>query len=436
MKSMRLLQIGDVHYPDAKANSAIVDLKDGALSRHLVSLTTPDRLQSVARSLTKLCQSNRTGDRIHVVLFSGDLTARGQLLGYKECLRYLNNVLRVADGSIWSQDCVHAVPGNHDVDRTLCVPTNPDMFVKFRPLVSAWQDLGLPILQASTIRQTTVSADGCSVEVFSLNSCVGCGEKRFLPAQLRDELHSLLETHVASRTLEEAFALVGEQLDTPAFLEEHLASLRSVIDELPVTAIPIVLAHHNILPQTALRLDIYTEVINGGLVRSRLSQSAHPVIYCHGHIHDDPIEIVTSPQFSSGPLISISAPPFSIGFNVIDIWCGQKNVPLGCVVKPYRLRPDASVREDEPRTVRIPLRQSGMHTELGHERIEEVLSHLSPKGFERFEVILSRLRSASEVHAQERSLAEPLLEAEWFGLVEILDREKANKHWQVRRVVP
>jgi hypothetical protein len=265
---------------------------------------------------------------------------------------------------------------------------------------------------------------------------VGCGEKRFLPAQLREELHHLLAKYVEDKKLKEAFALVGEQLDTPAFLEEHLASLRAAVDGLPVTNLPIVLAHHNILPQTTARLDIYTEVINGGLVRSRLLQSTCPVIYCHGHIHDDPIEIIASPPFSSGPLVSISAPPFSMGFNLIEIWYGQKNVALGCVVKPYRLGRDASVREDESRAVRILLRQSEMHNYFGHERIEVVLSHLRPKVFERFEVILSRLRSASEVHAQERSLVEPLLEAEWFGLVEILNRDKGHRHWQVRRVVP
>ena len=41
-------------------------------------------------------------------------------------------------------------------------------------------------------------------------------------------------------------------------------------------------------------------------------------MYCHGHIHDDPVEVVTTPADSKGGVIIISAPRFSDGFKPED----------------------------------------------------------------------------------------------------------------------
>lgn len=437
MKTLRLLQIGgDVHYPDAKSGSALADIKDKAMPPPFVDAVVPHKLQNVIRALTKLCQPNKHGERLNGILFCGDLTSIGDGSGYQECVEYLNNVLELTNANVWPRDHIHAVPGNHDVDRNLCSPTSPDLFGKFRPLAVAWENVGVPILQAGAIRQTTISADGCSAEVFSLNSCVGCGEKRFLPSKVGDELHKLLEKYVDGKRLEEAFSLVGEQLDTPAFLEDHMTSLRLAIDELKPTTIPVVLAHHNILPQAVVRVDIYTEVINGGLVRSRFSQCQHPVIYCHGHIHDDPIEIVSFPAPDSGPLISISAPLLSDGFNLIEVWYGQKRVAVGCVVIPYRIQRDGVVKREDSKVVRMPLRHASRYSDLGDHRIPSVLPPMRPWEYERFHEVLAKARAESGTHTQERSLAEPLLEAEWFGLVRILNREKDYEYWQIQRIAP
>ncbi len=37
-----------------------------------------------------------------------------------------------------------------------------------------------------------------------------------------------------------------------------------------------------------MRIAPYTEVVNGGNVRRRLTNCGKPVVYLHGHIHDDP----------------------------------------------------------------------------------------------------------------------------------------------------
>jgi len=436
MKALKLLQIGDIHYPDAKSGSGLADIKDKAMPSTLVDSLVPHKLQNVVRALTKLCQPEKNEKRVNGILFCGDLTSMGNASGYQECVRYLSEVLELSNPAVWRQDHIHAVPGNHDVDRTLCSPTNPSLFDKFRPLAVAWNNVAVPILQAEEIRRTTISADSCTAEVFSLNSCIGCGEKRFLPSKVGDELHRLLEKYVEGKRLDETFSLVGEQLDTPAFLEEHMTSLRLAIDELRPTTIPVVLAHHNILPQAIVRVDIYTEVINGGLIRSRLSQCKHPVIYCHGHIHDDPIEIISLPAPDNGPLVSISAPLLSDGFNLIEIWYGQKDIALGCVVVPYRIQRDGVVKRDDSKVVRISLRETGRYADLGDERIPSVLRYTSPQEYERFHEILARVRGASSTHTQERSLAEPIWEAEWFGLVRILDRAKDFKYWQIQRITP
>lgn len=433
MKVRKLLQIADVHYPDAKTDSAMVDLKDKAAPGTVVQAVSTDRLQSVAREICRLCESDKS---IYGILVCGDLTSRGEIEGYKSCLSYLCDVCGLADRHNWPVDHIHAVPGNHDVDRNRCMPDGSDVYAKFQPLAEAWAAMGLPILSVREARQTTLTRDGCSVAVFSLNSCIGCGEKRSLPPKVQDQLHELLRSYMAKTALADAFALVGEQLDTPAFHKDHLTAVTEQIDELNELTLPIVLAHHNILPQAVPRIDIYTEAINAGLVRSRLSHCKHPVVYCHGHIHSEMVEIVRDPSAERGPLISVSSSCFADGFNLLEVCFGQKGVPLGLTVVPYRIQEDGRVDREEQNSVRISLRTERQHGEACDERILRILPLISSTDFQRFREILDGVRRDFDKQIHERTLAEALLEAEWMGLVKILDRSANHKRWHIRRVGP
>ncbi len=117
--------------------------------------------------------------------------------------------------------------------------------------------------------------------------------------------------------------------------------------------ISIVLSHHNLLPQAIPRVALYAELLNAGVARSRLLGLHKTILYCHGHIHDDPIEVLTDPQNPGSQVILISAPTLSRGFNTITTEFGRKGFPLGCIITAHRLRKrDGSV---ERRSVRVPL---------------------------------------------------------------------------------
>jgi len=46
----------------------------------------------------------------HAVLFSGDLTSKGNMPAYSECLAHFGKALGLTR---WAPENVHAVPGNH-----------------------------------------------------------------------------------------------------------------------------------------------------------------------------------------------------------------------------------------------------------------------------------------------------------------------------------
>src|SRR5665213_2240319 len=96
----RLLQIGDIHYPDALAER-LTDIKDKGFPTRVAESSALKPRELVMRSLLAEVESGCDG-----ILFSGDLTCRGDISGYKECLQYLSPVI----GSM-AAERIHAVPG-------------------------------------------------------------------------------------------------------------------------------------------------------------------------------------------------------------------------------------------------------------------------------------------------------------------------------------
>jgi hypothetical protein len=425
VKVIRLLQIGDVHFPEAEA-AVHADLKDRAVAAALTAAVVPHTLQAVVRQMISVVEHEKPDG----ILICGDLTTRAQLDGYKRCVDYLNITLEIANPALWSQKVVHAVPGNHDVDRALCTPDGKAMFSKFDPLVAVWQAIRLPILPVGGVRSTTLDKGGCGLRIFSINSCIGCGEFRSLPGKILKELQSAFAAYHGSAPPDDAFSLIGEQLDTPAFLEEHVATLIQDLEHLPRTTAPLILAHHNVLPQAMPRIEIYTEVINGGLARSRLAACDRAVIYCHGHIHTDPIEIVSDAKTPAGMLIAVSAPELQKGFNLLDIAYGKSNTPIGCAVVPYRIEAHGGVTRG--REIRIPLIRGLRRYDL--DDLLKIIVAKSTGTYQRFQDISEAVKREIPTQPQTRTLADAMLEAEWLGLLELSHRDSEPQHWHIRRI--
>jgi 3',5'-cyclic AMP phosphodiesterase CpdA len=432
MKKIKLIHIGDVHYPESHA-MRLLDHKDKGFPAAFSATLSAGRLKAVTQKVIALTESDND---IRGVLISGDLTDRGSLPGYTDCVEYLRTALRIGDPAGWAVDEVHVVPGNHDVDRSLCNPgTVGDFHTKFVPLRDAWSAHGLDILATGAPRATSVTHYGNSARLISVNSCIGCGEHRFLPERIRSQLANVLSPHAANPLDPAAFDTVAEQLDTPAFLDDHLGAIVNEVNRCRETrGVPIILAHHNILPQAIPRVDVYTEVINGGLARSRLSSLGTAVIYCHGHIHADPVEVIMRPDSSRSRLVIVSAPLFREGFNLIEIEFGRNRVSLGCTIRRFRLEDYGEVNErSDP--IRVPLNGPSDPTALDDDYLRLVV-RAATRETRRFSEIVDAARTATGTTHPQPQIAEALLEAEWLGFVTISDRTENFKYWQIRRIEP
>ena len=425
--------MGDIHLPDG---GRLVDRQDDAFPPALANRIFPDTLQGCLRRVIALVEDDPD---LRCILFTGDLTSRGDLADYGECVDLFTRALRTLVPQICDPNKLHAVPGNHDIDRSLCTPDSTDLEVKFAPLAAAWEAAGLPILAVKGVRSSRIESlnhEKGELLVFSLNSCYGCGEKRSLPEEVQEQLYALLKEK--ARDMDEgAFALVGEQLDTPAFLADDVDDLTERLSSLEATCLPIVVSHHNLLPQSTPRLAVYTELINGGMMRSRLVNSPTPVVYCHGHIHDDPVEVVMAPEEDGvqNPLVLVSAPEFRKGFNVLEFVFTGEGLPLGCTVMPYRTRSDGEVRENVTQREGIRFRSLADYLRFQEDTFVALLRKLKSTTRARFPRVLAMAREDRR-DISEQDLAAELRQAHWFGLVRILNIDVVPMHWQIRRMIP
>ncbi len=414
MRSLSMLQLGDIHYPDER-EALGVDRKDEAIATSLVQRVAPRPLQAAIRKAARL------KEKVDVLLLCGDLTSWGDYREYQACVDYLADAfaLKASD-----TDKLHVVPGNHDIDRSVSSPEE-----RFRLLATTWESHDLPVL-CQDIRHTHIAKGKRQLDVFSLNSCFGCGEERHLPRQIQDEILAAIEQHKASSTVEEHLQLVTEVLDTPACTNDSVERLCDAARVMSDTSVPIIVTHHNLLPQTTPRFSIYAEMVNAGVIRSRLTSLSKTVLYFHGHIHDDPIEVISTPNNYNFPLVSISAPKITQGFNLIEIHYSVSSAfPLGCTVTPYRV--DRSGQFTKQRPYRIPLLWPPLQYE-GYvtPRMRVILDKLGSE-YIYFEDLRTSLRDAGKNYKRQ-TITSALLEAEWLGLVDIANRDKDSQGWHLR----
>lgn len=94
MKKISLIQVGDIHFPDASKSPQMADKKDGGISDDWVTNFSPNKLKKVSGAIYNLLQSDTS---VRGVLLSGDLTSKSDLEGYENCLAYLSDALNFAD---------------------------------------------------------------------------------------------------------------------------------------------------------------------------------------------------------------------------------------------------------------------------------------------------------------------------------------------------
>ena len=394
------------------------DIKD----KNVPSITTQvaaSPLQGSIRHASRLLEDNDYS----AILFCGDLTSRGCIPKYKECVEYLVQALELNKKSISS---IHVVPGNHDVSRSLCTDKKAFNPTKFEPLAKAWACLSEDAICIQGVREETYNVNGCSLQVLSMNSCMGCGEWHLYPENLRAEMEKVLSARRASEP-KRMFEIEGDQLDTPMFDHDDIETANQRIQAAPIDSIPIVAAHHNLLPQELTRLEVYTELINSGCFRSTMSSMSRPLLYCHGHIHDDPIEIISSGKELKSQLICVSAPEIEKGFNEIKVYYSDGNKPLGVEIVMHRARPGGTFYK-QSHIVRFFNRSIFSTPEI--EAIRKFVTQ-APVSF-------SALKSDYECEQgktiQAKTFAKHLEEAEWLGIINIENKHDIN-YWNIKRAI-
>ena len=338
---IRILQVGDVHFPAAVRRRHSADLKRDAFSMSDEIAPEGLRLKRVIAQLS----AYETG-YFDAIAFMGDFTdghpdVALQMEGMDKCFAYIElNIIKPLLGRDGHAKSLF-VPGNHDVDRTVC-PTEPgNRMDKFAHYVKGLSALGYVRHSADQISELNLRKGPMSAFLAGINTCLGCGEFMTFPQKVKDDLLAQLSGVIergrgdAAANILETFLDLTERLDAPLIEGNILQMLDSSLDRRIAddrNAVQVVIGHHNLLPQVIPRVAPFSELMNSGKLRSLLATKDTPVLYLHGHIHDHPVEVVYSQTHPDSCVISVSAPEFIDGFNVIEIHADEDGAPLGVVV--------------------------------------------------------------------------------------------------------
>jgi Icc-related predicted phosphoesterase len=300
-------------------------------------------IKTVFKKLFELLQISS----IDAVLFMGDMTDYGELSGYKSGINYLANALQLGRGRQHDSIFAGIIPGNHDIDRELA--KEPNMTAKFAPLSAALTKAGfgnLPVERSST---QMIASGSAECHIVLMNSCWGCGAREYIPEEFRKSIGSAIEAALATGDPKVVKTYYDRQFDTPAFSERSITELLDMTTNLPSDRLIVVAAHHNLLPQRMTRIAPYTELVNSGAVRASLMEAKRPILYLHGHIHTNPVEVLTVP--GGDALICISAPAADAGFNIIEVVFTKAGTPLVGHIIPWAFDQSGNLRQSPRLTV-------------------------------------------------------------------------------------
>ncbi len=338
----RIIQIGDVHYPDHNDASSTIDNKDPALTGAFSKAVGTSPFQQSLRTLLRVLEARN----FCAVSFMGDLTSYGEIDGFEECVKLFAKSFRLSsvDDALIKPAQIMVVAGNHDINRDEAVSKGSP--AKFKPLNEILEKHNFLPFNIDSIDKRNVPKTDGPIMLLGINSCLGCGETRHIAEALTSKIK---DKELAAKFLQKLNEVVDEidtetdkpvhlfeVLDAPIVHSDVVTELSDVLNNESKSKVIVMSAHHNLLPQQIPRLAPYTELVNSGAIRRTITSSGRPVIYLHGHIHTSDMERITDPSKPNGEAICISAPAFVDGFNIIEIAFEKDGRPLGCRVLPYR----------------------------------------------------------------------------------------------------
>lgn len=430
MRKVRILQIGDIHFPWAVEQKPSADF--GSKPDKIPNVT--DNIAPSGIALNKVAASIRSicDPKPDLVVFVGDLTVKGNEDGLRNAVKFcLDGILN----PIFSPDEISSrvlfVPGNHDVSRPESASDDP--YEKFNLYREVLEEAGISQHSTKVFGRASVPISERTVTALGVNTCLGCGEFRALPQSLSEQLGALLASHDGEVSPDDHLGVISgmqEQLDMPLLDRKDIDGLDIELSGPNGQVAPIVVGHHNLLPQKETRVLAYGELINSGVLREVLSNKDHPIIYLHGHIHAEPVELVRDPTFPDGGVLSISAPLITEGLNVVDVYLDEDLEPVGTDLIPWRF--SSTLQLNKLRSLRISLAQGENRLASLHEDARTMFQYLVQAG-DSAQRHLSQL--ASELGHTIEDAARHCDALSWAGLVTISNHHKSYTKWDVRLAI-
>lgn len=439
MREITLLHIGDIHYESIDKDDRPVDMKDEQFPYTLAGILPKTNYQAVIKAIIE-----EIGKSPLAILISGDLSTKGKIDGYINCLMFLKELvpLNFFDNKPFQK--LFIVPGNHDVNRDLV--SDRSLFPKFKPINDALEEKNFPKIPCPTVNFKQLHKDAAgAVLIVTINSCVGCGERRFYPDKIKDKISEFLNQRGGEKDSEEFLEFCYEDIDTPIFAENDIDEMIKYIDSLNKKCLPVILTHHNLLPQRKPRIAMYSELINSGYIREKLLRLNRPILYLHGHIHDDPVEIIQSTRYENSRIICISAPLLfpnkkyktrKFGFNKIKIIYSHKGNPLGCKITLYNLYEGHKEEKEERIRFFNPPYAIDDETEGDKAILGSILQSINNKYMIYLVDLEEKVKKENGENLSIEEIEEFIDQLSWLGLVEYKPIKDNFKLGTVRKVIP
>jgi 3',5'-cyclic AMP phosphodiesterase CpdA len=393
VKSLRVLQIGDLHVPEWQSSEGPIDDKDPEFSASIKGQLVEDPLRQILSRIDRITSEGQ----IDYVALMGDFTTKGAPEFIEPAMEVIDALTRRKDGT---KIPIIGVPGNHDVEKAEAATLGEiGKFDRISHLFEKFDWAKLPVEKTQTINLT--KSDGYSIPALLINTSIGSwSTHHMIPAvaeQFSNDSQMGEPPLTPNEVLPDGQTVAGErtrepvdrteqlisQMDTPYVSSLTLSTLDDSISSFEGSSV-IVIGHHNLLPQRVPRILPYGEMLNGGAVRNFLSNCSKNVIYLHGHIHEDPIENVTIPNSServekNRNLIMISAPKIVDGFNELAFFYDQKEDVYLIRVTKYRKNTSNLVGNFKAQeSIYIPMQTD--FRELVTAKIKAVWHHIESNG--------------------------------------------------------
>jgi Calcineurin-like phosphoesterase len=419
---LKIIQVGDVHYPGWGSIRSPIDDKDDHFSPEMKTAVQTDPLQVVLDSFS----SRVNLPDVSLIAFMGDITTYGNQDAMRHAFWHLDCLCRNTL-SINSETYrrIAIVPGNHDVFRPEAAEVGATRkFKEFNKQADLYGWLPPPV---EDINWHTISVAKYNANIALLNTSLGCWELHQLPKALRPSLNGKQKIKESD---------YYGQLDTPYIHSKSLSSIDAAIQDGTISDMFILIGHHNILQQSIPRVSPYAELLNSGQFRHALINEDISTIYLHGHIHCSEISMITDPDKVNARLLSICAPEFKDGFNELTFYINDNKRATAVRIDQFRVQLVAGqYKISNKRPLFISLIDpsfllSDTNLNLAHDAIQGSLQKNG--GIIYWDVARSVVQLSAPIYQNDELVEDAMVQLHAYNKITIAAVDRSRENWRIQ----